>query len=179
MPSGEDQGLSVKDRTFKTRVGLKVGDILEAKSGVRIFYEREADSSKHIIIIIIMRVVEFTLLTFFFYFKIILAREGDVEIALSFSVKEDVDRKLPPSPVRNKYPNTKPSQYLAFSLGELSGSVKQILSLAKNPDFKYEIKCKSSSPSPPQNLTLSYLVFSWIVTRGRRHTDLHSHHDLA
>jgi len=81
----------VKDRTFKTRVGLKVGDIPESKSGVRIFYEREPEST----------------------------REGDVEIALSFSVKEDVD---------------------PFSLGELSGSVKQILSLAKNPDFKYEIK---------------------------------------
>jgi len=91
LPQGEEAGVSVKDRTFKTRLGLKVGDIHEAKSGLRVFYEREPDST----------------------------RQGDVEIALSFSVKDGVD---------------------PFSLGELSGSVKQILSLAKNPDFKYDLK---------------------------------------
>lgn len=42
-----------------------------------------------------------------------------VVLALSFVVKEDVD---------------------TFSLGELSGSVKQMLSLAKSSDFQYELK---------------------------------------
>jgi len=90
-PSDESIGVDVKGKTFKTRVGLKVGEVNDPQSTLRFFYEREPDSTA----------------------------QGDVEISLSFSVKDDVD---------------------PFSLGELSGSVKQILSLAKNPDFKYDIK---------------------------------------
>jgi len=87
----EDPGfaVSVADRTFKSRLGFKVGDVGDVKSSLRFFYEREPDST------------------------------NDVEISFSFSVKDDID---------------------PFALGELSGSVKQILSLAKNPEFKYDIK---------------------------------------
>jgi len=90
VPEEGEIGISVADKTFRTKLGFKVGDVGDPKSFLRFFYEREPDSTN-----------------------------DDVEIAFSFSVKDDVD---------------------PFALGELSGSVKQILSLAKNPDFKYDIK---------------------------------------
>jgi len=61
-----------------------------------------------------------------------------VQISLSFAVKDDVD---------------------PFSLGELSGSVKQILSLGKSEEFKYELK--SSMNTESDGTKVYTLTFLW------------------
>jgi hypothetical protein len=45
----------------------------------------------------------------------------------------------------------------AFSLGELSGSIKQMLSLAKNDDFVYELKSTCAS-SADQSRVVVFIV---------------------
>jgi len=90
-PDDTSYGVSISDRMFKAKVDIKVGDASIPRSSLRFFYEKEFDSTS----------------------------DGDVEISLSFTVKDSVD---------------------PFELGELSGSVKQILGLAQNPEFKYDIK---------------------------------------
>jgi len=107
-PEGEDLGILGK---VFTDLGLSVGgDFGEARSSLRMYYEKESDSGM----------------------------AGAVELALSFTVKPDVD---------------------PFSLGELSGSVKQILGLAKSEEFKYEVKSSFNTESDGTKVFTLKLIF--------------------
>jgi len=83
--------------------------------------------------------------------------EKSIIISFSFVVKNDVDSTPPPGTPRKGEVFTYFSVHSAFSLGELSGSVKQILGLAKSKAFNYDLKSNVSALSVNLLLTHSIL----------------------